>query len=212
MPRVIVKTKNRAGADRACGKCAAPILPGDKYRSWAFRFGGTYYRCSRPECAPRPSDLTQSLMGDVYAAIENAQDSMATTECVTDVKALVEEVTSAVEEVASAYREAAEAFGGAGENAERADELEGWQGDLESFDPSEEDDEFDEESIGRDLAQEMFGVDDVSAADGEGDPADRLEAWLTRMQEARDEHADAASEALEGARDEAFVLLNGCPL
>jgi hypothetical protein len=159
MPRVLTKTKNRAGKDRACGKCARPILPGEKYRTWSFRYGGTRFRCDRPECAPRPSELTQSLMGSVYAAQESFEDQAAAGfETVADIVTAVEEVAEAAQEVCDQYREAAEPFGGAGEHAERADELESWISELEGFMPEEEPDdeeeaEGDEEAI-EDLQQE----------------------------------------------------------
>ncbi len=139
MPRVLTKTKNRAGAERACGTCRHVIQPGEKYLSWSFRYGGTHYRCTQHP--PRPSELTQSLMGGVYAAVESAQDELPTAPEAEAIRALVESVAESVAEVIEQYREAAEPFGGQGENAERADELEGWQSDLEGFDPDEPDED-----------------------------------------------------------------------
>lgn len=146
MPRVFTRTKNRAGRERSCNRCGNKIEPGQKYRTWSFRYGGTYFRCT--DCpAPRPSELTQSIMSEVYAAVENAEDQLPGAESVADIRGLVEEVEQAAQEVADQYREAAEPFGGAGENAERADELEGWVSELQNFDPDEPDepDEEDEE-------------------------------------------------------------------
>lgn len=160
MPRVKTVKKNRAGAVRFCGRCRAEILPGDTYYRWSFRYGGTHYRCQAHR--PRPSELTQSLMSGVYAAQEHASDQMAAAETVEDVKALVEEVATACEEVMEQYRDAAEPFGGAGENAERADELEGWHGELEGFYPNEPDDDDDDEAkadaveAARNEAQELI--------------------------------------------------------
>ncbi len=141
MPRVIEKRKNAAGAERKCGRpgCGKVITKGERYLSWSFRFGGTHYRCM--DHPPRQSELTQSLMGGVYAAVEDAQDALPTAECVADIRELVQTVTDAVGEVAEQYRDAAEAFGGQGENADRADELDGWQSDLDSFYPDEPDED-----------------------------------------------------------------------
>lgn len=153
MPRVNVRTKNRAGEDRFCGRCERKIEPGETYRSWSFRYGGTHFRCHRPECAPRQSELTQSRMGDVYAAIEDAQASLPGADGHEEIQDLVQGVADVVQEVADEYREADEAFGGHGatENAERADELEGWSGDLEAFYPEDEDDLEDVRSEAEDL-------------------------------------------------------------
>jgi hypothetical protein len=126
MPRVQIKKKNRAGATRSCGRCQREIQPGEEYRSWSFRYGGTHYRCIRPECAPRRSELTQSLMGEVYDAIETAEADIRGAESAEEISDALTTVSEVKEDIASQYREAAEPFGGAGENAERADELEGW--------------------------------------------------------------------------------------
>ncbi len=135
------KRKNASGAERSCGSpgCGKPIAPGDKYLSWSFRFGGTHFRCTAHP--PRPSELTQSLMANVYSAIESAQDDLPTTVEVADIVSLVEEVAGVTAEVAEQYRDAAEPFGGQGENAERADELESWQSELENFSPDEPDED-----------------------------------------------------------------------
>lgn len=137
MPRVHRTRKNRAGAERSCGKCGRKIEPGQEYLSWSFRYGGTRYRCM--DHPPRPSDLTQSKMAEVYAAVEGAQDDLPGLTETDAIQEAVHDVASTVREVAEEYREAAEPFGGMGENAERADELEGWASDLESFYPDGED-------------------------------------------------------------------------
>ena len=140
MPRVITKTKNRAGKARACGRCGAPIEPGERYRQWSFRYGGTHYRCHRPTCNPRPSELTQSLLSEVYAAREEAEAELPRCETYADMRALLEQVAEAAREVAQQYEEAAEAFGGEGENAERAYELEEYADGLEAIDLPDDDD------------------------------------------------------------------------
>lgn len=135
MPRVHTRTKSRRGAERRCGRCGEPILPGETYFTWSFRYGGQRFNCHRHR--PRQSELTQSLMGDVYAAIESAEDQLPGCEVISDIAALVEEVAGAAREVADQYEQAAEPFGGQGENQDRADELGGWADDLESFQPDE---------------------------------------------------------------------------
>jgi len=140
MPRVQTKTKIKLGADRKCGRCGEAIEPGQQYRQWSFRYGGTHYRCMRTQCAPRQSDLTQSKMQAVYLAIEDAEDSVGDVEDHEALSSLVEGVADVVREVADEYTEAAEPFGGQGENQERAEELEGWADELESFYPDGDED------------------------------------------------------------------------
>jgi hypothetical protein len=210
MARVKQQVKSTRGKSVSCGRCGKAIAPGDKYYRWAFRYGGKQYRCS--EHPPKQSELTQSKMSQVYDAVEDAHQSLASAETVEDVRTIVEEVAGAVSEVVDEYREAAEQFGGGGPNAERADELEGWQSDLESFDPNVDDAEWDEDRVGMELAQEMFGVDNPADLDGD----DRTD-WLGRLQEKRDEWEEGegkelAAEALDAVRGEAEDVLNSCPL
>src|SRR4051812_45919680 len=98
MPRVNTQTKSARGATRHCARCGAEIKPGERYYSWSFRYGGTRYNCGRH--SPRPSELTQSLMSDVYAAQERASDSLLDAETIEDIKSFVEEVADAAREVA----------------------------------------------------------------------------------------------------------------
>lgn len=144
MPRVQQKTKNRAGGARTCGRCGEEILAGERYFTWAFRYGGRRWHCHRHP--PKRSELTQSKLADVYGAIEDAEDQLASTETVADIEALVAEVAERVREVAQEYEDAAEAFGNSGPNQEAADELGGFADELESWTPSEEDDDTEEDS------------------------------------------------------------------
>jgi hypothetical protein len=141
MPRVFQKKKIKLGADRSCGRCGKKIEPGDEYLSWSFRYGGTHFRCL--DHPPRQSELTQSKLSEVYSAQETAEDEIDAIVvdedgAVEGVKDAVQTVIDQIQETASEYMEAAEHFGGEGENAERADELESWSGELESFYPDED--------------------------------------------------------------------------
>lgn len=153
MPRVVTRTKSARGAERRCGRigCGKVIQEGERYHTFGFRYGGTHYRCE-PHY-PRQSELTQSKMADVYAAIEDAEDALGKAATVEDVTGMVGAVAEQVDTTAEEYREAAEPFGGQGDNAERADELEGWSSDLQAFYP---DDDSDVEAA-RDEAREMLG-------------------------------------------------------
>jgi superfamily I DNA/RNA helicase len=75
MPRINTKTKSRAGKQVNCGRCRIVIQPGQKYRSWSFRYGGTHFRCMQPKCNPRASELTQSQAGQMYQLTERIEDA-----------------------------------------------------------------------------------------------------------------------------------------
>lgn len=210
MPRVYTKTKSSRGAERRCSRCGQPIKPGETYYEWAFRYGGTRRNCFRHR--PRQSELTQSAMGDIYSAVENAQDQMPNATTYDEIKELVESVATAVQEVVDQYREADEAFGGHGatESAQRADELEGWQQDLESWEPSvtlDDDDDADDrqERVKAKMREDGFSEDDE---------AEWISVLETRMAE-EDEDSEAAqqrADTLEQMRDEANEAIDGCPI
>lgn len=137
MPRVQTQTKSNRGRERHCGRagCGKKIEPGERYYQFSFRYGGTHFRCAAHY--PRPSELTQSKMSAVYAAIEDAEDQLINAG-LDDMAGIIEAVAEAVDEVASEYRDAGEAMGEAGyENQERADELDGWSSELQGFETPE---------------------------------------------------------------------------
>jgi hypothetical protein len=120
MPRVYTKTKNRGGKklSYSCSRCSEPILPGQTYHEWSFRYGPKM-RQHTQHGLPRRSQLTMSKM---------------------------EEAASTIREVASEYEEAAEPFGYSGENQERYEALDGWADEFENFDlPEREDGESEED-------------------------------------------------------------------
>lgn len=113
---------------RTCGRCGQEIVPGEPYRSWSFRYGGTHYRCFRSACDPRPSELTQSKMSTILAAIEGVDLSDLNTH--DEIEGALEEVATVIEEVAAEYEEAAQPFGGQGENQERSEQLSSWADEV----------------------------------------------------------------------------------
>lgn len=112
----------------------AGIKKGDTYYKWSFRYGGTHMS----KTYPRPSQLTQSKYGEIYAAQEEAQDSLAglgpesTVAEAKEFQTLVEAVAEKAQEVADEYAEAAEQFGGGGPNQEHADACESTVSNFES--------------------------------------------------------------------------------
>src|SRR5436853_7182846 len=75
MPRVKRQKKSTRGT-RVCGAigCGKEIQPGEAYFTWSFRYGGRQVRCL--EHPPKQSELTQSKMSTVYAAIEEIDNDM----------------------------------------------------------------------------------------------------------------------------------------
>jgi len=149
VPRVHTQTARKSKYERTCSMCRGAIYPGQSYHSWSFRYGGTYYQ--HAACGyPRRSQLTQSAMGEVYAAIEAAEETIANWDGdgLGDLTSAVEEVAAATESVIDQYREADEAFGGYGatESAERGEEPE--EGEPRTEDQQDEFDTWVEEQRG----------------------------------------------------------------
>lgn len=96
MPRVNTVKKARKSPG-TCGKCGCKIEVGQPYKHWSFRItsGKSYIsskriRCMKTECAPKPSDLTQSefwgavndlkdegFPGDSFSDLQSARDDIA---------------------------------------------------------------------------------------------------------------------------------------
>lgn len=169
MPRVHTRTKAARGKPYTCSRCGQPIEPGQEFYYWDFRYGGTR-RIHKDHGYPRPSQLTQSAMGEVYAAIEAVEDLIADVEwSLEDATQAVQDVYDIAEQVKSQYEEAAEHFGNAGPSQERADELEGWMDQVESLDLSEWEDAATREASGEALeCEECSGHGRVTCADCEG--------------------------------------------
>lgn len=145
----------QGAANLVCGKCRAEITKGEQYRWFKVGFRSRYknIRCMKSECAPRQSEMTASKMAGVYAAIEGAEDALqalANGDPEDDTTSIREAVTTAAEgfnEVADEYTEAGEmsptglVFGE--DLNERADEIRDAASEIESFDPSEDEADFD---------------------------------------------------------------------
>lgn len=96
MPRVNTVKKARKSPG-TCGKCGCKIEEGQPYKHWSFRItsGKSYIsskriRCMKSDCAPKPSDLTQSefwgsvndikdegFPGDSFSDLQSARDDIA---------------------------------------------------------------------------------------------------------------------------------------
>jgi hypothetical protein len=132
MPRVATRTVKK---QRHCQRCPEPILPGQQAYIWKFRYGGE--RAQHTEHGPpKRSQLTLSAMGEVYAAIEAAEEAGDDLGAFAEA---IQAVADTAQEVAGQYEEAAMAFNSSGENQERYELLSEWAdtvadaaGELES--------------------------------------------------------------------------------
>lgn len=137
-------------AQPKCDKCDETIEPGTKRYTWAFRYGGTYNR--HQACgAPRPSELTQGMVGGLYAAQESVEDAMSFDGSTvdefdswkSDVAQALNDAAETAREMQGSYEEAAEPFGGQGPSQERAEACDAWAETLESAASDVEDIEVD---------------------------------------------------------------------
>jgi hypothetical protein len=103
MARAHLKTKNKAGQPYNCCRCAGKIVAGEKYYEWKFRYGGQY-RQHASHGSPKQSQLTQSKMSGVYAAVETAEDNIDQADCAADIAAALNDCASGVGDVRDEYQ------------------------------------------------------------------------------------------------------------
>jgi len=135
-----------------CVACGEAIEAGQERYEWEFRYGGPHRQ--HVTCGyPKRSQLTQSLLGEVYGTIEGIEEhgwGGSVEEIVTNISAVKE----SAEEIKGQYEDAAENFGGQGPSAEKAEELDSFISELESAESEVEnaekaDDEDDDEYLER---------------------------------------------------------------
>lgn len=191
----------RQGKTIACEKCRTPIAKGEQYRSFqvGFRSKFTHVRCMRSTCSPRLSELESSMLSEVYAGQEAAEDTLDDLlaqdpeDDASSVESAVHDFGDAIRNVADQYREADENFGGGGntENGERADTLESAADEMENWSASENDPPDDEDCSEK--ARVAAAHDADPASDEEHDPdecdeciGNRRTWWEDLINEARE--------------------------
>lgn len=136
MPKVYTTKKSRK--EFTCTGCGQTIPVGSMYYDWTFRDGTTKRQGATCCGYPRRSQLTQSKMSQVYAAIESfetfiGEADMETVE-LSDIESAAESLTDDIRAVAEEYQEAAEAMGAAGAaSEEKAEALEEAASEIESI-------------------------------------------------------------------------------
>lgn len=176
MPRVKTKTKNKAGKPYDCGRCDKKITPGQSYYTWAFRYGGVR-RQHVEHGAPRRGQLTQSKLGAVYDAVDDAEESIGSAGSADEIAGVISSVRDTVDEVKEEYEDACEAMGAAGESGtsrEYADELESFSSELDSAESE--------------IQGETFEADKDATKKGEGDEDRNADGeteseWLEKLRE-----------------------------
>lgn len=122
-----------------CEKCGAEIPKGSAYRRFKVGFRSRYnhYRCMKPECTPRNSELDASKMAAVWDAQETFEAAIETADNAEDMNSALQDYAQALREVGEEYREASEDENGNVFNTtaeERADMLEQAADDVEGID------------------------------------------------------------------------------
>ncbi len=190
MPRVSTKTKSKGGKTGTyqCDGCSDPIVPGQKYFEWSFRYGGTH-RQHVTHGAVKQSQLTQSKMSGVYAAVEAAESALASAESIDDIKAALDECKDEVTTVRDEYQEAIDAMispdgAVAQECQEKIEALESFAEELEST--SDNIDEYDDEEEPAEPEEGEINAEAVKAWEesepelGEGEESPEHKAWAER--------------------------------
>jgi len=141
MPRPFLKKKNRGGHHvYTCTVCGEPIKAGEQYWTWKFNHGARYFQHAE-HGRPKPSQLTNSKMGELYDAVEAFDPSSC--ESVDDIKSALADVAEAARSVGEQYGEAADGIESAWPSGNptseacrsTADELDSYASSLESWEP-----------------------------------------------------------------------------
>lgn len=189
--RIRVADKEQPVPMPKCGKCGDTIEVGAPYRWFTVGFrGSAQFRCMKPGCTPRPSQLESSEhVGNVLSAMEDAEANINAIEAdnAGDFTASFEDeltaIAEAADEGAQAYREADDAFGGTGDtqHAERAEAFETFSQEISGLQLSLDD----PEGCGDEWAEAIENEDDKANAPTHGDPepdcadcAAKVEEWL----------------------------------
>jgi hypothetical protein len=133
-----VTTVQKSRKPGKCEKCGIDLPVGSTYRHFkvGFRSRHVHKRCMASACSPKTSELESSMLSDVYAAMEDAEDQAGSVESVEDAQEILQVLADAIREVASAYEEASTNDDGVVFNTEaeeRQQVLESAADDLESI-------------------------------------------------------------------------------
>jgi len=138
-----------------CGKCGVTLPAGGAYIWWKFRYGGKRKRCTKPECYPKRSDLTQNeVLTALYDLQDDIDDRIAKSGSVEDLGEIRDDAGEQIQEIIDVIQEKLdnieEGFGHTSapiyeELDSRRDEYESWMSEIEGVEFDEYDsDEYDD--------------------------------------------------------------------
>jgi hypothetical protein len=231
MARVNYVKKARKAQGR-CNKCGTEIKKGDAYKFIKPRYGAKKKACDK--CRFRQSDTVSSdKLSRVYAAQENAEDAIGEWDgsegSADDVKGALEEAASEIREVSEEYQASADSIRDTFTESETADEceekannLESWADEMESFEPDES---FDEESAKSEAVEELrleyLPSDEELAANGNPEPeTPEYEALTEKLREefepdeaeVETKMSESRESWVQSVREQAESVLSECPL
>jgi len=184
MPRVTEHvSQGRAQGKVRCCRCPEPIVKGEKYYKWAIKSqrGGTVYQQHTSHGHVKQSQLTHSKMSGAYAAIEGAEESLASASDPEEVREALSCAKDEIEAVRDEYQESLDNMpenlqqGDTGQQIqERIDELESFadvldsaHSEIEDFDDEPVDGEDDEKFQERQADHLQEQIDKAESALGE---------------------------------------------
>jgi hypothetical protein len=185
MARCFSAKKSKAGKSIECGRCEAPIVPGELYYFFSVGFRGSKrYRCKLHR--PKQSELCGSKLSGVYAAIEDVEEVLTTATTPEEIAEALESAASDVESVRDEYQESYDNLGDNFQNGQPGDDIQ------EKIDACEE-----FAQTLSDAADEVRNIDtsatDDEDADTDDDHADPEEDKYVALIEARDKAEEAIS-------------------
>jgi hypothetical protein len=184
-----------------CGVDGKQIEVGETYYFFylGYRAAQKTVRCTKHY--PKQSERESSLLASVYAAQEDAEDQLEgidardSSDADSQVTDILQYVIDAADEVVQQYREADENFGGGGntDSAQRADDLEAFSSDLQSFSLSVSD----PEGCGDEFKAYLEPLaEDEDEPESHDDPADGCEQCEDKLNEWRETVRDEVREAI----------------
>jgi hypothetical protein len=123
-----------------CTKCHDTIPVGSPYQYFKPGYRGRLKvrRCMKPDCTPKRSELDTSKLAEVYAAQEDATDTIANATTIADVTEAVDAVHEEAERIQQEYQDAVDASPMmSGQMEDRMSALDTYISELEGFDPGE---------------------------------------------------------------------------
>lgn len=206
MPRVTNHIcQGRAAEPMRCCQCPSPIVRGERYYQWSIKRqrGGVTYRQHESHGAPRPSQLTESKMSGVYAAIESAEEAIAAAGSPEDVAEALRAAASDVEGVRDEYQESLDNMPEGLQQGDTGQQIEERVSNLEDFAQTLNDAADECESM------ETEEADEADEPEAQGDETPEQQAEREQAKEsAEQESADNLLQAAQDRANEALGELN----